>query len=287
MRTQTTDPRGRGRARRTALVLAVQLVAALVGRPLAAQVTVEELELHFRPAGAPAPQVQLIPVRNELDRVQQVRVVLGDWERDSLGRNLFTGAGSSPNSCRERLQAFPMTFQLAPGAVEYVRVTFDPAGRAAGCWSVVFFETVTPPRPATQPGGSAVTIEIRTGVKVYVHAPGASLAGEIAEADIVPRWRPRDPAGAATDSIQVWRAEMRLHNTGTGHARAKTTVELRDPAGTLLRTIAAEEAYMTPGAIRDLAVELPPLAPGAYLALLLVDFGGSEIAAAQLEFRIP
>lgn len=279
--------RGRGRAHLRALVLAVFLGTAFAPCSVAAQVTVEELEVHLRPPATGGQQTHAIPVRNELDRVQQVRVLLGDWERDSLGRNVFLGAGTHASSCRERLKAFPMTFQLAPGAVEYVRVTYDPEPLEKGCWSIVFFETVTPPRPASQQASSAVTIEIRTGVKVYVHAPGATILGEITEADIVRAWRPKDPTSTARDSVAVWQAALRLANTGTDHVRAKTTLEVRGADGKLLHTVPAPEAYMTPGAVRDLAIELPALAAGQYLALLLVDFGGAEITAAQLEFRIP
>ncbi len=283
-------PRGRwGRGRALLRVLVLVLFPGLAFAPpaLSAQVSVEELELHFQLAAGRGPLTQLVPVRNELDRAQQVRVVLGDWQRDSLGRNEFLAPGTHAASCRERLQVFPMTFQLAPGAVEYVRVTYDPAADLAGCWSIVFFETVSPPQANPDRPGSFLTIEVRTGVKAYVHAAAAEKRGEITVADVVQAWQHRTAASGARDSSQVWQADLRFANTGTEHLKVRASVEVRDRSGKLLHKVAAPEALLTPRAVRDLAIPLPELVAGDYLAVLLVDFGGDEITAAQVEFRIP
>jgi hypothetical protein len=85
----------------------------------------------------------------------------------------------------------------------------------------------------------------------------------------------------------VWRADVRFANTGTAHLKLRASVEVRDRAGKLLHKVDAPEALLTPRAVRDLAIPLPTLATGEYLAVLLVDFGGDEITAAQVEFRIP
>jgi len=281
--------RSRGRAHFGALVLG--LFGALVGRPTitSAQVAVDELELHMQLMRGRSEQLtQVIPVRNELDRVQQVRITIGDWQRDSLGRNEFVATGSLASSCRDRVKAFPMTFQIQPGGVEYVRVTYDPPAELAGCWSVVMFETVQPPRPATAQQGSFLTIEVRTGVKLYVHAANAVRAGEIAFADVVQAWVPNEvPVGAKRDSTKVWQADLRFKSTGTEHLKLKTTVEIRDLNGLLLNKVTAPEAFITPSALRDLRVTIPTLAKGDYIALVMVDFGGDEITAAQVEFKVP
>lgn len=283
---------GRGRAHASAAVLV--LFGALAFAPAAAraQVAVDELEMHFQLAPGRGELTQVIPVRNEQERVQQVRVVLNDWQRDSTGRNEFLPLGTHPGSCRDRVKVFPMTFQIAPGAVEYVRVTYDAAGDLAGCWSIVLFESVQPPPPRDAQQGSRLTIEVRTGVKVYVHAPAEVKSGEIAFADVVQAWVPREPpAGAARgtprDSALVWQADVRFRNTGTAHLRLKATVEIRDLDGLLLQKVVSGEAYLTPDAVRDLRVTLPTLAKGDYMALVMVDYGGDEITAAQVEFTVP
>lgn len=278
----------RGRAHASAAVLA--LFGALLSAPsaAAAQVAVDELEMHFRLGAGRGPLTQVVPVRNELDRVQQVRVVINDWQRDTLGGNEFHPVGSRPGTCGEKVKAFPATFQIAPGAVEYVRVTYDAGADVAGCWSIVLFETVQPPPARNQQQGSFLTIEIRTGVKVYVHPANPVLAGEIAYADVVEAWVPKEvPAGAKRDSTRVWQADVRFKSAGNEHLKLKTTVEIRDADGLLLQKVTAPDAYITPNAVRDQRITLPTLPKGDYVALVMVDFGGDEITAAQVEFKIP
>ncbi len=279
---------GRGRAHASAVVLA--LFAALLIAPgtAYAQVAVDELEMHFQLAPGRGPLTQVIPVRNEQDKVQQVRVVLNDWQRDTLGRNEFHPVGSTAGSCRDKVKVFPMTFQVAPGAVEYVRVTFDGGGDLAGCWSIVLFESVQPPPPRNEQQGSFLSIEIRTGVKVYVHPAAPVRAGEIAFADVVEAWVPKEvPAGAKRDSVKVWQADVRFTSAGNEHLKLRTTIEIRDVDGLLLQKVSAPEALITPNAVRDQRITLPTLAKGDYVALVMVDFGGDEITAAQVEFKVP
>lgn len=253
-----------------------------------AQVAVEALEVHLNLAPGKATHTGLIPVRNELDRPQQVRVLINDWRRDSLGRNEFLDAGSLPNSCRERLQVFPMSFQVAPRSVENVRVNYDAAADSTGCWSIVMFETVEPPKPKSAENGSYLTFQVRTGVKIYVHSERPERAGEISFADVAQGWRPVAVApGGPPDSTRAWQADLRFLNTGSAHLVIRSSVEIRDLDGLLLQKVAGDEGYLTPGAVRDMRIALPDLAPGTYLALVLVDYGGDEITAAQVEFRIP
>jgi P pilus assembly chaperone PapD len=292
MTTGETCRRGRGRAHASAAVLVLFGALVLAPSTARAQVAVDELEMHFQLAPGRGELMQVIPVRNDQETVQQVRVVLNDWQRDTTGRNDFLPLGTHPGTCGQKVKVFPMTFQIAPGAVEYVRVTYDAGGALAGCWSIVLFESVKPPPPRDQQQGSRVNIEVRTGVKVYVHAANEVKSGEIAFADVVQAWVPKPlppdaPRGARRDSTQVWQADLRFRNTGTAHLRLRATVEIRDLDGLLLQKVVSPEAYLTPDALRDLRITLPTLAKGDYLALVMVDYGGDEITAAQVEFTVP
>ena len=270
--------------RRTVWSLA--LVIGLLPAGASAQVVVDELELHFRPVGDSV-MSGLIPVRNELDRPQQVRIQLGDWSRDSLGGNQFSAFGTLPRSCGARLQVFPSTFQVAPGATAFVRVSYAPDADVVGCWNVVFVETVNPPRAVTATQGSYLTVEVRTGVKVYVHAPRATMLGEIESAEIAMFARRADPRGGMGDTIQVRESVVRFANTGTAHLRVKTVLEIRDADARLVRQAEGREYFLTPGALVNMHHVIPDLPAGEYIAIVLLDFGGDEISAAQIDFRIP
>ncbi len=267
--------------------LGLALVIGLLPSMVSGQVVVEELEVHFRPTGDSLIS-RLIPVRNELTRPQQVRLSLGDWYRDSLGTNVFAEANSTPNSCGSRLQIFPETFQIAPGQLTYVRVSYTPSDSMPGCWGLVMIETVNPPRSVNATEGSFLTIEIRTAVKVYVHQRNAVARGVIESAELGVFERRPDPRAASGVTVPVRETVVRYANTGTAHLRVKTTLEIRDAEARLVRTVAGKEYYMTPGAVVNMHHVIPADLPsGEYIAILLLDHGGDEISAAQVDFRIP
>ncbi len=252
-----------------------------------AQVAVQDLEVHIPLGRDTLLRSTVIPVKNEEQRAQQVRVSIGDWTRDSVGNNVFREGGTSSASCGTRLRVFPTTFQVAPGATEFVRVTYAPTALDEGCWAIVFIETVAPPAPRRDGQGSYVTLEIRTGVKIYVHREGATRAGVVEGAEVGMVWRPKAPAGSTRDSVRVREAKVLFVNQGTGHLRVKSTMEIRDQQARLLKTVEGPEAPMTPGSARSISLRIPELGPGDYVAVILLDYGGDEIAAAQLEFRVP
>jgi P pilus assembly chaperone PapD len=263
------------------------VIGLLLPAVAAGQVAVEDLEVHLRLRGAGEAVTQVIPIKNEQDRPQQVRISLGDWYRDSVGRNVFVAAGTTPGSCGERVQVFPTNLQIAAGATEMVRVAYTPMATDPGCWSVVFIETVSPPRAAPTGQGSHLTVEIRTGVKVYVHRPDATIDGTVESAEVGFFWRRADPRGSSRDTVQVREAVVRFANTGTGHLRVRTVLELRDSNAALVRSGDGPEYYVTPGAVVNMHFVIPALPPGDYVAIILLDYGDDEISAAQIDFRIP
>jgi hypothetical protein len=268
------------------VVLALVLVVGLT-RPVAAQFTIDDLEIHLTPQ-AGEPLTRLIPIRSEIDAVQQVRIVVKDWVRDSLGGNVMSDYGSFGSSCGERLQVFPLTLQLGARATEFIRVSYSPTVASdPGCWAIVLSETVRPPQPPSPAGGASVTITTLIGVKVYVHAPDAKADGAILSADVEEFWERHERVGQPIDSTFVRQLAVRFESTGTAHLRVKSSVEIRDESTQVVAQLVGPEAYMTPGAYRDILVRLPSLKGGRYVAVVLLDYGADEITAAQIEFEVP
>lgn len=261
------------------------VVSAAGARAASAQFTIDELELHYT-AGAGQAVTRLIPIKSESDSVQQGRLWVRDWMRDSVGGNQMVTYGESGHSCGPRLSVFPLTLQLAARATEFVRVTYEPAGATdPGCWAIVLSETVRPPAE-TAASGASVTITTVVGVKVYVHAATARSNGTIVSADVEEFWESAQNAGAALDSSLVRQVAVRFQNTGTAHLRVKSTVEIRDESARVIRRLDGPEAYLTPDAFRDILVRLPTLERGRYIAVVLLDYGADEITAAQIDFEV-
>ncbi|MEX2181957.1 MAG: hypothetical protein WD771_07940 [Gemmatimonadaceae bacterium] len=258
---------------------------ALPGGRVDAQVAVDVLERHIVLGRDPLSQV--IGVRNETDSVQQVQVSVQDWERDSLGNNVFVDLGTLDASCGDRLEVFPRTLQIGPQRTENLRVTYRPTGVSdEGCWGIVMIEPVRPPITATGARSTAV-ITVLTGVKIYVRRSDATIAGTIEFADVEASWLPAAAGKPAADSTMVQDVVVRFVSTGTDHMRLTSVFEIRDDRTQLVARINGPVAYLTPGAFRDLLVRVPELPRGRYVAVVLVDFGDDEVQAAQVEFEVP
>lgn len=267
------------------------MLAAVLGvfalpRAVAAQFSVGDLEMHLR-LGRDA-MTQVISVRSDSDSAQQVRILVKDWARDSIGQNYYDDVGKLPSSCAGRLTVFPLALQLAPRDTQFVRVVYEPAPDVdPGCWGIVLLEALRPRNAEARTEGSAVTLTLLTGVKVYVHREREQAAGGIEYADVEAFWERSRVRPGVEDSTFVRDVAVRFRNMGTAHLQVKSKVEIRGENTQLLHELSGPDGFLTPGAFRDFVVRVPNLPRGRYIAVTLIDFGDSEIHAAQVEFEIP
>ena len=79
---------------------------------------------------------------------------------------------------------------------------------------------------------------------------------------------------------------MRFHNTGAMHLVAKGRLEFRRLDNSVATQVPITEFPTLPGAVRKLLVDVPSdLAPGDYVVLALIDFGGAELVAGQIDYQ--
>jgi hypothetical protein len=78
-----------------------------------------------------------------------------------------------------------------------------------------------------------------------------------------------------------------VRNTGTAQIRATGQVEVRRPDNSLAATVSIDEAPVLPGSQRRIAVAIPTLPAGRYIALAVIGFGGQDDLAAQAELTLP
>jgi hypothetical protein len=259
-------------------LMAVALGAALAigGRTAGAQISVDDLELRLR-ATSKGAVTGTIKINNSADRASQVMLSVGDWRRDLNGVNEFPPLGTVDGSCGRHIQVFPSSVVVRANGSEAIRVQVITDSLApAGCWAMVFVEPV---ERAAQQKGSAVYYVVRSGVKVYVARDGAIGDAELLGMAI---------ADSADAGAIIRTAAVRFHNTGTTHLVAHGTLEIRREDNSVVEKVEIPDFYTTPGAERRVAARLPAgLAPGAYIALAMIDFDGHEILADQLAFIVP
>ena len=266
-------------ARRAAGALAALVALGAVPGVARGQLSVDQVELFLDPHALGRGSASF-SVSNESDRVAEVTVYLNDWERDEKGEHRFLPSGQLPASCGRYLRVFPLSLRLAARSAQAVRVALDGADSLKqACWSVVFVETATPP-PASG-GGRQVTYITRLGVKVYVTPPGLTRDGEITDVQARPA-APREPAGSSGRELAVL-----FHNSGGLPLWPHGRVEFRRLDNSVAASVDIPEFPVLPGAARRVAIRVPGLPAGRYVALALIDYGGSEIAGGQTELQVP
>ncbi len=231
-----------------------------------AQLAVDRSELFIRPA-VRTERVGLITVTNTSGQPMQAQVKLEDWKRSAEGANQWFPAGTVPGSCGARLTVFPLALSLEAGATQSIRLSLADSVTSLPqeCWSAVMVEAA---QVATQRNG--MNYVVRTAVKVYVEPAGTQTAGEITDMNVLP--------GPDGEQLEVW-----FRNSGTRHYVAKGAVEFRRADNSVAAKIALPDYYVLPGAAQRVMIPMPKLGVGEYAAIAMVDFGGEDIAAMQMD----
>ena len=270
---------------RSALLLSCVMLALSVS-PLRAQLTVSQLELPITSSATGRVMTSFL-VRNAGKLPAQATITREDWDRAENGENRFAPSGSKGTSCGALVNVFPMSLRIEPGATEPVRVAVESAqSLSKECWDIIFIEEQQQKSALAQ---SSLQYILRTGVKVYVAPPGLGRNASITGMTVEKADRRRvTETSRRTASAATHRIDVMFSNVGQLHLTAKGRVEIRRLDNSLATTIPVAEFPTLPGAVRRLELDVPAsMASGNYVALALIDFGGAEIAAGQLELTIP
>ncbi len=279
----------RGRVRGTVLALCA-VIGVVVSQPASAQLLVDPLEVTMVTAATTRVSASF-SLSNTSNEVVQASITRSDWDRVENGDNRFLPAGSSGTSCGSMLTVSPLSIRVEPHTSRIVRLAVQTdAAVTKECWDIFFVEEV--PRRASAKGNSLQYI-FRTGVKVYVAPPGLSRDGAVenmAVEDV-----PVTPATSSTTPVKTVanapaatkrQISVRFHNTGGMHLISKGRLEFRRLDNSLAMQVPIAEFPTLPGATRKVMVDVPAgLAPGDYVVLALIDFGGAELVAGQIDFQ--
>ncbi len=284
-----TGEERRGRVRRTALALCA---FGLFSAPeIGAQLLVDPLEVTLSISGA-SRVTGSFSLANTSDVPVQATITRQDWDRMENGDNRFLPAGSTGTSCGTMLTATPVSIRIEPRSSRIIRLAVQDAGALRKeCWDIFFVEEV-PQRAGGR--GNSLQYVFRTGVKVYVAPPGLKRDATVedmaieevpvvasAPASSTPVPTQVKPAPATKRQIAI-----RLRNSGEAHLLAKGHLEYRRLDNSLAAKVTIPEFPTLPGAIRKVMVDVPAdLAAGDYVVLALIDFGGAEIIAGQIDLQ--
>jgi P pilus assembly chaperone PapD len=286
---ERTGVERRGRVRGTVLALCA-VIGVVASQPASAQLLVDPLEVTIVATGTNRVPASF-SVSNTSNEVVQATITRSDWDRAENGDNRFLAAGSTGTSCGANLSVSPLSIRVEPHTSRVVRLGIQSgAAVTKECWDIFFVEEV--PRRASAKGNSLQYI-FRTGVKVYVAPPGLSRDGAVENMAIADVPVPRTTASTApaTTVANVPAATKRqisvvFHNTGGTHLLAKGRLEFRRIDNSLAAQVTIPEFPTLPGATRKLMLDVPAgLTPGDYVVLALIDFGGAELVAGQIDYQ--
>lgn len=277
--------RARGPQRIGRLIAAVLVSLLLAPTPLHAQLTVDALELFV--VSTAERTVRTVRVRNDGAERVQASVLVEDWERDAYGTNRFLPRGTHTRSCGDAIEVFPQSLALDAGESATLRIAV--ADSTPACWSVVFVEHRT-----TQANvGRQLSYQVRTGVKVYVESAAAVRDGVIESltvADVTAEdsARAASTSGPMADAMSPGQQAVQLafRNVGDVQLLVGGHLEVRRDDNSVAHRTALDAVPVLPGAQRRLTMPVPTLPRGRYIVLALLDFGGSELVAGQLEYEV-
>lgn len=278
--------RQRGRRKLPILVRSFPLFCLFASLPftgLSAQLTADKLEVTIAPSST-GRVIASVVVHNGSKHAAQAILSHEDWDRAEDGKNRFMPAGTTPNSCGNRLSYFPASFRLEPGADQIVRLAAENSHDARKqCWAIVFVEEVSPKITFTRSG---LQYKFRTGVKVYIASPGLKRDASITDMAL-DTGATRVASPGPNDEPPSRRIGIRFENSGELNLSAKGRLELRRADNSVASVIQIPDFPTLPGAARQLMVTIPPtVAAGHYVALAMINFGGADIAAGELEVTL-
>src|SRR4051812_18819026 len=278
----------RGRVRYAVLAL-----CAVVGvsQRAHAQLLVDPLEVTMIAPGTDR-VATTFSLSNTSDKPVQATISRSDWDRVENGDNRFLAPGSSGTSCGVMLSVSPLSVRIDPHSSRVVRLAVQTnAALTRECWDIIFIEEL-PQRSTTK--GNSLQYVFRTGVKVYVAPPGLSREAAIEDMSIVDS-APAAAASAASASRTTAASPkalkrqiaIRFHNTGGMHLVAKGHLEFRRLDNSVATETPIAEFPTLPGSVRRVLVDVPTDLPaGDYVVLALIDFGGAELVAGQIDYQV-
>jgi hypothetical protein len=219
----------------------------------------------------------------------QATISRQDWDRVENGDNRFLPAGSTGTSCGTILSVSPLSIRVEPHTSRVVRLAVQTASPLTTECRDIFFVEEVPQRAPIK--GNSLQYIFRTGVKVYVAPPGLSRDGAVEDMSVVdaPSRKSSSPPTTATSATPAPAGKqiaIRFHNTGGVHLLSKGRLEFRRLDNTLATQVPIPEFPTLPGAIRKVLIDVPgDLTAGDYVVLALIDFGGAELVAGQIDYQ--
>jgi hypothetical protein len=225
-----------------------------------------------------------IRVSNNGEEPVSVKVYQKDFMVDPINQDIILAPGKCKRGCAEWLIISPSNLDLGPKERKNVRITLTVPEDARGTyWAIIFVEQSSKPTPIRKlKGGYSFQINVKPRwlVRIHENVPGTGeKKGQVTDISVTPQ--------AAESPLKI---AVEFENTGNMLLRCNGYVEIRDEGGNEVETIqigSKGRFSVYPDGKRLVSGTVSKrLSPGDYIALAIVDYGGEELVAGELEFQV-
>jgi hypothetical protein len=267
-----------------ALMLACMMMASPPAGAQGFSISYRDVEFMISPGETITASFQ---VTNQSGRHQVLRIYSGDWVRipdDITTYEFSTASGEEPRSFTDWMTFSPDQMELEPDESRdvFFEIHFpDDTALEGSYWGVIFVEEV----PVIEPEGddaedNAMHVGIRTifryAVKIYATVDGTEIC-EGSFTDLL--------INMVNGSFEI---KAIFNNSGNIYYRPEVWLEIHNSAGALVYQQDHIQQTVLPESTREYVFEVTDadLTPGDYLVIVLADYGGPTIVAAQATMRL-
>ncbi len=255
---------------RLLLILVLFALPAQSGMSLGA--TKIEFDLTLNPGQS---QLVTFVVENNESMARHINISNSDWRESIDGAITLFEAGSLDVSNVDWVSFSPKSFTLEPGQREEIQVSVNvPATAASGTtWSALLIDSV--PVDNTTEASSPAPLMVRV---LQTVTSGSSKQMRLENIELI--------------QSEPVRLGIKIANTGNEVLRdILCEIQIRNTQGDTVRDWVMDPVTILPGdarisEVRDFDNTTNPLAPGTYIALVIVDFGGDHLLASQHLFEV-
>jgi len=225
-----------------------------------------------------------IRISNNGEKPVSVKVYQNDFMVDPINQDIILPPGENKRGCAQWISISPSNLDLGPKEKKNVRLTLTVPEDARGTyWAFIFVEQSSKPTPVMKSKeGYDIKIHVkpRWGVRIHENVPGTEdKKGRITDINVMPQ--------TVESRMKV---SVEFENTGNTLLRCNGRVEIRDAEGNDIETvqIGSNGRFSTYPDCKRLVSGIlsKKLSPGDYIALAIVDYGGEELVAGEMEFEV-
>ena len=248
-----------------------------------ASFSVAPLHLNFK-ADRGKTITRSITIRNIGENPVSLVLYKKDFRVELNGSESELSPGLVPRGCAEWLIISPVNIDLAPKERRTARISLTvPADSRGSYWAKIYVEEASKPKPIKSKEGEygvQVHVKQRWGIAIFEDVPGTGeKKGQVTDISVTPQTK-ESPLKVAVE----------FENTGNTLLRCNGYVEIRDAGGNEVETvqIGSKGSFRVyPDGKRLVSGTVSKkLPPGDYIALAIMDYGGEELVAGELEFEV-